>query len=285
MANYRRATGSFRALNLPVIAVNLVVILFTLSAVFPLVWMFYNSMKTTAEFSVDILSLPKHWNIDVYARILASTETWRVFFNSAFTAVVSTVVTISLAFLVSYCLVRFRFPGRNFLYAFFLLGLLVPVYGLLVPIFIQFNALGMADRRWTLLLPYSAFAMSQAVFLIESYLHSVPMEIEEGAFIDGAGMVRRLTSIVFPMCSPIITTAAILAFLSCWNEFGFALVLIDNEALKTIPLWLKGFQGERTIDYTTLMAALLIASLPVIIIYAAFREKIIAGFTSGALKG
>ena len=116
-------------------------------------------------------------------------------------------------------------------------------------------------------------------------MHSIPTEIEEAAFIDGASLPQLLVRIVLPICSPIIATVAILSFLSTWNEFGFALVLLSGEEFKTVPLWLNTFQGERTVDYTTLMAALTVASLPVIVVYMAFREKIIQGFVAGALKG
>lgn len=259
--------------------------IFAITAIFPPIWMFYNSLKENQEFSHNIVALPTRVTLENYQTIFGSSLVFRALFNSLFNSVISTIAIIALSFVIAYFLARYQFPGRNLLYAFFLFGLLVPLYGLLVPVFIQFNDMGMINNRFTLLLPYIAFGLSQAIFLIEGYIHSIPTELEEAAYIDGATFPQMLINIILPICTPVIATAAILSFLATWNEFGFALVLLTGEEYKTIPLWLNTFQGERTVNYTTLMAALTIASIPVVSIYFLFREKIIQGFVDGALKG
>ncbi len=265
--------------------INGFLFLFALTAIFPPIWMFYNSLKTNREFSHNIVSLPSRITLENYETIFGSSLVFRALFNSLFNSGIATAAIIAISFVIAYFLARYKFPGRNVLYAFFLFGLLVPIYGLLVPVFIQFRDMGMLNNRFTLLLPYIAFGLSQAIFLIEGYIHSIPPELEEAAYIDGASFTQMLIHIILPICTPVIATAAILSFLATWNEFGFALVLLTGEEFKTIPLWLNTFQGERTVNYTTLMAALTIASIPVVSVYLLFRDKIIQGFIDGALKG
>jgi len=271
--------------RLMVVGMNMFLLLFAITAIFPLVWMIYNSLKTGDEFARSILALPQQASLQNYQDIFDSVQVYSAMFNSLFNSLIATTGIILLSFVIGYFLARYSFPGRNLLYAFFLFGLLVPIYGLMVPVFIQFKNIGMLNNRFTLLLPYIAFGLSQAIFLTEGYIRSIPSEIEEAAFVDGATLPQLLMQVVFPICRPIIATAALLAFLATWNEFAFALVLLRDDALKTIPLWLNTFQGERTVNYTGLMAALTVASIPVIVIYFIFREKIIQGFIAGALKG
>ncbi len=277
---FEKAAGRFVVLGM-----NAFLFLFAITAIFPPIWMFYNSLKENREFSHNIIALPSTVTWENYQAVFSTPQVFRALFNSLFNAVLSTAAIIALSFVIAYFLARYQFPGRNLIYAFFLFGLLVPLYGLLVPVFIQFTAMGMINNRFTLLLPYTAFGLSQAIFLIEGYIHSIPKELEEAAYMDGASFPQLLAKIILPICTPAIATAAILSFLATWNEFGFALVLLTGEEFKTIPLWLNTFQGERTVNYTTLMAALTIASIPVVLIYLLFREKIIQGFIDGALKG
>jgi raffinose/stachyose/melibiose transport system permease protein len=271
--------------RLIVIGMNLFLLVFAITAIYPIIWMIYNSMKTSAEFAQNIFALPGSINLDNYNLIFSQPRIYTALFNSLFNAVLSTIGVIVLSFIIAYFLARYRFRGRNLLYAFFLFGLLVPIHGLLVPLFIQFKTIGMLNNRFTLLPPYIAFGLSTAIFLIESYIRAIPTEIEESAFIDGASLPALLIRVIFPICRPIIATVAILSFLGSWNEFAFALVLLRDDAYKPIPMWLNSFQGERTVNYTGLMAALTVASVPVIVIYLVFREKIMQGFISGALKG
>ena len=268
-----------------VLGMNLFLGFFALTALFPLVWMFYNSFKTSPEFASSIFALPEKLYLQNYTDIFKSSRVFIALLNSLFNSVLATIGIIALSLVIAYFLARYRFPGRNLLYVFFLFGLLVPIHGLLVPLFIQFKTLGMLDTRWTLLPPYIAFGLSGSIFLIESYIRSLPTEVEEAAFMDGATTLDLLLKVIFPMCRPIVATTAILSFLSTWNEFAFALVLLNDDAYKTMPLWLNTFQGERTVNYTGLMAALTIASLPVIVVYLIFREKIIQGFIAGAVRG
>ncbi len=265
--------------------INAIVMIFSFTCIFPVLWLVYSSMKTQKEFSLSIISIPAHPNLDNYIDIMNGGKIPRYFMNSIFISLISVSLIVALAFVTGYFLSRYRFRGRNIIYIMFLSGMLIPVHSLLIPIFIEFRGLGLLNNRITLILPYIALGLPLAIFLFDSFIHTIPIEMEEAAYIDGLTIPKLLMYIILPMCRPVISTIIILSFLYCWNEFPFALVLISSEAFKTIPIGLANFSGALTAKYTLLMAALVIATLPVLIVYLAFYKKIIQGMTAGAVKG
>lgn len=267
------------------LSLNLIIWIFSISCVFPFIWIVYSSLKTQQEFSLNIISLPAVPQFINYTELFKTGNMFTAFINSSYISIISVLFIIVIAFLTAYCLSRFEFRGRKIIYIFFLSGMLIPQHSLLIPVFIFFKNLGLYNTRITLLFPYIAFGLPMAIFLMESFIRTIPVEVEEAALIDGSGIFRRLYSIIFPMCKPVVATSLILSFLSAWNEFPFALILIRSQALKTIPLWLTNFNGRYSTDYTQLMAALVMASLPVIIVYLAFSKRVVQGMTAGAVKG
>lgn len=265
--------------------VNLFMIAFSITCIFPLIWMFYSSLKTKQEFVLDIISLPKVLHFDNYVAAIKIGKMHLYFGNSLFNSVVSVIFIIVIGFIVAYFLSRYNFKGRNIIYVLFLFGMLVPVHSLLIPIFIQFKVLGLLDKRFTLLLPYIAFGFPMAIFLFESFIKSTPVEIEEAAYLDGSSTSTVIFRIIFPICRPVLSTTLILSFLNSWNEFPFALILLKKQSLKTIPIGLSNFNGQYTVNYPQLMAAMVIAVLPVIIMYLLFSKRVIEGMTAGSVKG
>ena len=261
------------------------VTLFSVTCIFPIIWMIYSSLKTDQEFSLDILSLPKKLIFDNYARAIEEGNIGFYFMNSMFNTLITVAVVIVIAFVTGYCLSRFKFRGRTFVYYMFLSGMLIPIYALLIPIFVEFKSLGLLNKRYTLILPYIAFALPVAVFLVESSVASVPIEIEEAACIDGSSFLHTMFAIVMPMCRPVLSTSAILTFLNTWNEFPLALVLIRSNSLKTMPIGLTNFVGSYTVNYPLMLAALVVSTLPVVIMYLLFYNQIMKGMTAGAVKG
>jgi raffinose/stachyose/melibiose transport system permease protein len=265
--------------------VNVIVALFSAMCLFPVAWMAYSSLKTKQEFAMDIMALPAHPQFDNYIHAFRIGEMQIYFFNSVLVSSVSVIILVAVSFLAAYALSRFRFRLNAFFYVLFISGLLVPVYGLLIPVFILFKRLDLLDHRITLILPYIAFGLPLAVFLFESFIKSIPREMEEASFIDGAGLPYTLRAIIFPMTAPAVATVTILSFLSCWNEFPFALVLLKTKALKTLPIGLTNFSGQFATDYTKLMAALMITIVPMMIVYFLSYKSIMKGMVAGAVKG
>ena len=264
---------------------NLLVFIFSFTCLFPLVWMGYTSLKTNQEYTQSSLALPEALNFSNYYNVLVQANFGMYFTNSAITAITTMVVVVLFAFITGYFLSRYRFKGRSLIYGFFMLGLVVPTYAWLLPIFIQFKQLGLLDHYWTLALPYSAFALPLSVFLVESFVKSIPTEMEEAAMIEGCSIINILRIIIFPLCTPILVTILILVFNNSWNELPFGLVLINLDELRTVPVALTLFTGTYTVDYPFLVTALVIAVLPVVLFYVFFSKRIMEGMTAGAVKG
>lgn len=271
--------------KLLVILLNGLVLLLSFSCIFPIIWLIYSSLKTEREFSLSIASLPKHPTFENYINAIKTAKMHIYFLNSLYITIISVLIIVLFSFIVGYFFARYQFRGRAFLYTMFLSGMLIPIHALLVPLFIQFKVIGLLDTRITLIFPYVGLGLPMAIFLMENFIHDIPHEIEEAAYIDGASLNRTLFEVILPVCKPIIATVVILSALSTWNEFSFALVLIKSDYLKTLPVGLTNFSSQYTIKYTQLMAALTIAILPVIIVYLIFNKRIMEGLIAGAVKG
>lgn len=264
---------------------NAIVALFSTVCLFPVVWMAYSSLKTKQEFAMNILSLPSQPQFVNYVSAFRVGEMQIYFLNSVVIATVSVLVLLGVSFLAAYALSRYHFRLGTLLYVLFISGLLVPIHGLLIPVFILFKRLDLLDHRITLILPYIAFGLPLAIFLFDSFIKSIPREMEEASFIDGASLPFTLRRIILPMTAPAVATVTILSFLSCWNEFPFALVLLKTKALKTLPIGLTNFSGQFATDYTKLMAALMITIIPMMVVYFLSYKAIMRGMISGAVKG
>lgn len=267
------------------IFLNIFFIALSVFSIYPVIWMIYSSLKTDSEFFNDVISLPANPQFQNYPKAIARGKIDVYFQNSIYVSVICVILIVFLSFIVAYFINRFRFRGRRFLFFLFMAGMMIPIHGFLVPLYIQFSKLGLTNHWFTLLLPLTAFNMPLSLILFENFMKSVPMEIEESALIDGATLGQRILYIVFPMCLPILATLLILNFLYTWNEYPFALTLITSDHLKTLPLGISNFKGERSTDYPQMFAALTLVSLPVIAIYSIFSNKIMQGMTAGAIKG
>lgn len=269
------------------VVLNVLLWIFSLTCIFPLVWMFYSSLKEKRVFNADIIGLPKQPTILNYVRILTNSDyhLGESIWNSVRTTAISVFFIVLFAFIVGYILARIRFRGNRALYMMFLMGMLIPIHSLLVPIYVVFKNTGLSNHWFTLILPYVAFNLSLGIFLVEGYVKGIPVALEEAAAIDGSGFSRTLWSIIMPICKPILVTIAIIQVFGCWNEFSFALVLIKDQALQTVPLALTQFKGQFASDYPKQMAAMLLTMAPIVVLYFVFSKQIIKGMVSGAVKG
>ena len=266
---------------------NALMILFSASCIFPLVWMFYSSLKTKRVFNADIIGLPKEPTISNYVKILTNQDyhIGQSMMASVRTTLLSVFFIVLFGFIVGYILSRIKFKGNRVLYVMFLMGMLIPVHSLLVPIYVVFNKTGLGNQWFTLIIPYVAFGLPIAVFLVEGYIKAIPVELEEAAAIDGSSFTRTLFSIILPIAKPILVTIAIIQVFSCWNEFSFALVLIKDVRLQTVPLAMTMFKGQFASDYPKIMSAMLTTMAPIVILYFVFSKQIIKGMVAGAVKG
>jgi raffinose/stachyose/melibiose transport system permease protein len=264
---------------------NAIMCVFSVTCIYPVFWMLYSSLKTSREFETSVIALPHALNFDNYVRIFTGSKIVYYFLNTVRNTSIAVVFIIIFAFINGYFISRFRFPGRKLLYTFYMLGMLIPIHALLIPLYILFSKTGLNDHWFTVALPNIAFGMPTALFLTESYIGTIPREIEEAAIIDGSTFSRTLFTIILPIAKPILVTSGIIAFFGCWNEFSFSLVLLKNQMLFTLPLGLTMFKGMYQTDYPRMMCTMVIAMFPALVLYFSFSKQIISGMMSGAVKG
>ncbi|PPA69146.1 carbohydrate ABC transporter permease [Jeotgalibacillus proteolyticus] len=265
--------------------IYLLLTLFALVNAYPIFWMFLNSFKDNADFSSNPFGLPVQWMFENYVTAWETARLDVYFLNSLIVSVGAVVITVATGALASYFLARFRFKMSKMVYGFFVFGLLIPIHATLVPLFILERQLGLLNTHIGLILPYIAFNLPLTIFILTSFMRAFPKDIEESAIMDGCGVFRIFWSIILPMTKPAIATVVILNFINNWNEFSFALVLINDEALKTLPLGLTNFSGQFTTNYGAQMAGLTMAIVPILIIYMLLEKHIVKGMTAGAVKG
>lgn len=265
--------------------IYLILIVFTIVNAYPIFWMIMNSFKTGQEFALNPFSIPVKWVLENYSDAWVTANIGKYFFNSLVVGLGAVIIAIFTGAFASYFLSRFDFKGRNLLYGFFIIGLLVPIHATLVPMFILMQKLGILNTYWALIFPYVAFNLPITIFLLTSFMSSFSKEIEESAIMDGCGVFRMFWTIILPMSRPAIATAVILNFINNWNEFSFALVLINDKALNTLPLGLANFAGQYTTNYTAQMAGLTMVLAPTILFYLIMEKQIVQGMTEGAVKG
>lgn len=262
-----------------------ILIFFALINIYPIFWMVMNSFKTERQISINSFSLPKSLIFSNYTKAWNAVSLGNSFMNSFIVAGISVLITVSIGSLAAYFISRFEFPGKKLIYSFFIFGLLVPIHGTLVPIFILMRNIGLVNTRISLILPYVAFNLPLTIFILSSFMKSLPKAVEEAAIVDGAGYLRIFWSIILPMSRPALATVGILNFVYNWNEFSFALVLINDNDLMTLPLSLSLFSGQFSTDYGMQMAGLSMALIPIIAIYLLMEDQLVKGMSAGAVKG
>jgi len=262
----------------------LFLIVFGFITFFPVFWMFYTSLKSNQEVMMDTFSLPTRLHFENYIKAWETAKIDVYFLNSVIVSVAAVILTTLVAAPAAFILSKFKFGMRGFIYSIFIVGMLIPMQTVLVPLFLQMKALGLLDKLSSMILSYTAFCLPMSIFILEGFIRSLPDSIIEAAVLDGASMKRIFAQIIFPLASPAIATVSILNFLTNWKEFSLALIFISKDPKKTLPLGLYNFIGAYSTDYSQLMAAMVIASLPLMIIYLILQDQIINGMTDGAVK-
>ncbi|NCC84671.1 MAG: carbohydrate ABC transporter permease, partial [Clostridia bacterium] len=209
---YGMTTGKRLGDGVVSVVLNAIMITFSASCIFPLVWMFYSSLKIKREFNANIMGLPPNPTLNNYRDIITNQDYHIAdsLINSLRTTVLSVFLILLFGFIVGYILARVKFAFNRVIWLMMLMGMLIPVHSLLVPIYIVFNTTKMNNQWYTLLFPYIAFGMPIAVFLIHSYVKTIPTALEEAASIDGSTFTNTLFRIIMPICKPVLVTIAII---------------------------------------------------------------------------
>ncbi|WP_244193033.1 carbohydrate ABC transporter permease [Paenibacillus taichungensis] len=265
---------------------HLFLIIVAVIQMYPLVWLAFFSLKDNSEiFSGDVAAFPKSFLWSNYTKALSDGHVLSYFFNSVLVTVISIILVLILASMTGYAITRMNWKWSGFTMNLILLGMMVPIHAALLPLFIILKNLGLLNTYWSLIIPYVAFGIPMAVFILGSFFKGVPRELEEAAVIDGCGIYRTFFSIIMPLVRPAVSTVAIFTFLACWNELMFAVTFINNEAYQTLTVGMMSMVGTYITQWGIIGAGLMITTLPTIIIYLLLNKQVQKSMIAGAIKG
>lgn len=271
-------------LPLPLIWLGSLVLV--LVCLFPFWWMGLSSIKTLRElYTVPPIWWPEVPSLENYRKVLFESNIPRYFLNSLVVSIGSTGLALILAIFASYGFARFDFRGKPLLQSFVLIGQLLPTAAIIVPLFITLRVLGLVNTYWGLILVYMILTLPLSVWMLTSYFRAIPVELEEAAIIDGASRLGCLFRIVLPLSVPGIVSVLVYAFVTTWNEFIFALCFATDASVKTLPIGLAEFSTEFNTDWGAVMAASVIMTLPIALLFLSMQRLFVGGMTAGATKG
>ncbi|HUX38502.1 MAG TPA: carbohydrate ABC transporter permease [Rectinemataceae bacterium] len=262
-----------------------VMTVFSLMTIYPLLWLAMNSFKTTREFQVNMLGLPKTIVFDNFKMAWDFGEFGKLFPNSIIYTAGTTLGVIVLSVLAGFAFAKIPSRATKWIYGSFIVGILLTLNSLMIPLFIEVNVLGIYNTRLAVLLVYIGSGLPIGIYLATEYIKAIPTALVESARIDGAGYFRIFRQIILPMSVPVATTLAILNITGTWNEFALINILVSKTDLKSLPLGIYKFSGSLSTDYGKQFAALTIGMAPMILFYLVFRKQITRGVAAGAVKG
>ncbi|MFX1758358.1 sugar ABC transporter permease [Rhodococcus gordoniae] len=276
MAETRKRTLSWSA-------VNLVVLLY---ALVPVLWIASLSFKPPGTIQ-DGRFIPQQWTLDNYRGIFRTDAFTSALINSIGIGLIATVIAVLLGTMAAYAIARLDFPGKKLLVGVALLIAMFPQISLVSPLFEIMRGLGLFDTWAALILPYITFSLPLAIYTLSAFFKEIPWELEKAAKMDGATPGQAFRKVVAPLAAPGIITAAILVFIFCWNDLLFAISLTSTERSITAPAAIANFTGASQFEEPTgsIAAAAVVITIPIIVFVLIFQRRIVAGLTSGAVKG
>jgi multiple sugar transport system permease protein len=257
----------------------------SLLMILPFLYMVSTSFKPhILLFEIPPQFIPHHATLSNYTGAISSNSFGRYFLNSLFVSVVATAVSVLLSSMMAYAFARFDFIGSRLAFGLLLIGLMVPGMMLLIPQFLLAKQLHLIDSFSGLIVFYVATTVALNTFLLRGFFESIPWALEEAMIIDGASPWRRYWTLVLPLSRPALATVTIFSFLASWDEYVWALTVINNPNKRTLPIAISLFQGQHLTDWGLVFAASAIAVAPVIVVFAIFQRQFISGLANGALK-
>jgi multiple sugar transport system permease protein len=267
-------------------ALYAVAVLAALFSLLPLLWALSTSLKTAAQ----VVQFPPRWwpstvTLAEYGAVISGSNFARYLLNSLIVAGSTTVVTLALGLHAAYAAARFAFPAKRALLLILLATIMIPGIVVLVPLFLLASRLSLVDTYTVLIVVYSAWQLPTVVWFMRGFFEGLPRELDEAARVDGCSRLQAFYRVVLPLTGPGIVAAAILVFVWVWNEFILALTLTSSDSMRLIPVGLYYYVGAYGVEWGKLMAAALLAIVPVLVLFGLLQRHLIAGLTTGSVKG
>lgn len=269
------------------ISKNLVLLgllLFAFIILYPLFWMVISSLKSYKEIYSNVWGLPSIWHFENYSTAW-SMGISSYFINSLIVTLATIVLVVLIGSMAAFTLSRYKSKWIDVSLIFIIGGIMMNPQVALIPLFEMLSWLNLVNTRWALILTYVAYRLPLTIILMRAFFLTIPKELEESAIIDGCSEFGIYKKIYLPLSIPILMTAVVLTAFSAWNEFLFATVFIDSDALKTIPSGLMNFRDALVTDWGVLLAGMVIASIPMVILLIFLQKYLVRGLSEGSVKG
>lgn len=262
-----------------------VLIVFAVLWLAPSLWAIKTSLTPNSTTAIGAGPILRDWHLTLgsYTKLLSGGNLWNWYLASAITSVVTVVLTVLFASMAAYALSRLQFRGRRLVFLLLIAGIMVPPQVLIVPVFLELNAVGLLNTYWAVILPQVPAVI--AVFVFKQFFDGLPKDFEEAARIDGAGTWTIYRSVIMPLSSPVIGAMAIVTFVGVWNNLILPLFVLSNPKLMTIPVGLASVQGSFGQRVSDIQASSILGALPLVILFLIFQRRIVEGVAGSGLKG
>ena len=259
--------------------------LYAITCLYPMVWLILSSFKSNEELFANTWGLPSALEITNDVTAIVQGKIGRYFINSVITSIASVVICVVLASMVSYAITRMQWKLSKMVLRLFLLGMMIPMYATIIPLFSIFNKLDLLNTYISVIIPHVVFGFPMAIFILAGFMEGIPRELEEAAVMDGANIYQIFGKIIAPITKPSIVTVAVITFVDAWNDLLIPQIFLTSSEKMTLPVGLTEFEGLHTTNYVASIAAVVITVIPSIVVYGILHKNIMEGMVAGAVKG
>lgn len=266
----------------------LIVILIAIYTLFPFYWAIVSSLTPPSMlFSTPVRYFPAQPTLQSYVTVFQNELFRRALINSAFVSITTVVLALLIGSFGAYALGRLNFRGKSLVLYTILSMTMFPAIAILGSLFTMVRALGLYNTPWALILTYMTFSLPFTVWVLSNFFKSLPAELEQAAFVDGATPFQTFYMVLLPLTAPGLVTTGLLAFISAWNEFLYALTFTIDARARTVPVAIAYFTGEQQfeIPWADIMAAAVVVTIPLVVLVLVFQQRLVEGLTAGAVKG
>jgi len=250
---------------------------------FPVYWVLVTAVSPGGLSQDNGFSLwPRQFDLGIFSRAVRDQPIWRWLANSVVIAVVSVLISVFISVLGGYAFSKYRFRGRNLLFALMLITIMVPIQVIMVPAFVIISKLGLVNTPWAVILPSAAQAVS--IFMARQYMQAIPDELIEAGRVDGAGELAIFVRVILPACGPLVAVLTILTFVWRWNDFVWPLVALQSPENYTISVGLASLNGAYSHPWDQIMAITLMSMVPVLVVFFVFQKQFVQGIASTGIK-
>lgn len=262
-----------------------VLILTLLISIMPLIWMWQAAMVPSNKLNVDPFAIPTSLTLENIKKAWTTGKMNIYMVNSVLVAIPRVLGVLVLSSLAGYAFGKLKFKGRDKIFSFMLFGMMIPIQAMVIPLYYNLQQMGLINTRLAMVLPYFGMSMPFAVFMMRAFFRDLPDALIESATIDGCNEFTTFVYIMAPLIKPALSALLVFEFMWSWNDMFLPMLVVYNDASRTLPLGLMFFFGKYTADHSLIAAGVTICTLPIVVVYTLFQKNFIQGMTAGAVKG